>query len=186
MSVRLATATTDLGASRAIRTRPRDHSVISPASGSLRCATGTACKYASAACAPAPPTNISGRVREIGQTTEGYFRFEVDAQPPECQLALRTGIHKREFKRTLRPSVEIGVCGAGRNCNPAVSERGTQRIAVADQMMEACNRAILLRLDDVKLRAASWAHGSVWGLILPPRRNRRLQRLAHIQIIRDW
>jgi hypothetical protein len=42
MSVRLAIATTDSGASRARRTNPRAHSAISAVDGSLRCATGSA------------------------------------------------------------------------------------------------------------------------------------------------
>ena len=54
MSVRLATATTDSGASRASLTNPRDHSAMSAADGSLLCADGSDCRHVSAACAPAP------------------------------------------------------------------------------------------------------------------------------------
>jgi monoamine oxidase len=45
---------------------------------------------------------------------------------------------------------------------PEIAERAAQRLAVADQMMQTRDRAVLLGFDDLKLRAASWAHGAGW------------------------
>ena len=105
--------------------------------------------------------NIGGGVREIGEAVEGEFGFEVHAHPPERELAFRAGIDEGKFQRALGPPIEVGIRGAGRNRHPIIAERGAQSVAVTDQMMQACNRAVLLRLDDVKLRAARWAHGSL-------------------------
>jgi len=49
-------------------------------------------------------------------------------------------------------------CGGiaiGRDRRPKIAKRAAQRLAVADQMMQACDRAVLLGFDDLKLRAAS-------------------------------
>ena len=56
-------------------------------------------------------------------------------------------------------------------------------------MVQACDRAIRLGFDDLKLRAASWVHDcwrfGVITLPLKARRDRGCERLAHIQIVGD-
>jgi len=96
---------------------------------------------------------------EIGKLAEQKLRLEVGADTPERQLAVRAGIDEGELERALRPSIKLGFAGAGRNRRPVIAKRAAQSLAMADQLMQACNRAVLLRFDDLKLRAASWAHG---------------------------
>ena len=103
--------------------------------------------------------NVRCRMGEIGELAEQKLGLKVDAHPPERELAVRAGIDEGKLERALGPSIELGIAGAGRNRRPAIAKRAAQSLAMADQLMEACNRAVLLRLDDLKLRAASWAHG---------------------------
>jgi hypothetical protein len=131
--------------------------------------------------------DIGGRVGEIGQLLEWKLRFELAADTPERKVAIGPGIHEGKLERGFRPAIERGILGTGGDRRPIILKRAAQRLAVADQVMQARDRAILLGFDDLELRAASWAHGWCrFGVIAPllkARRDRRGQRFAHIQIV---
>ena len=116
---------------------------------------------ASVACAPAAAANVGGGVGEIRELVERKLGFEIAAGAPKRELAIGSGIDEGKLERALGPAIERGIVRAGRNRRPEIAKRAAQRLAMADQVMQARDRAVLLGFDDLKLRAASWAHGVV-------------------------
>ena len=179
--MRLATATTDSGASRASRTNPRNQTRCHRR-GQPPLRDGKRLQTRKRSLSTGGAADVGNGVGKIGEVVSSVSPDSGHAHPPK-----QTGIPGPALTKA---SSREPACRVDRDrrpprrgiARPTIAERDPQCVALADQMMQARNRAVLLRLDDLKLRAAPWAHGSVKS---ETRGDRCRKRFAHIEIVGD-